>query len=145
MPLTFISGIAVELPQRFTAGQAIDETEAEILSQIHVSRIRGRLGWMLKQGTITEAELPSKAEELALLDLSPLTINEADEDDPILAEALIIARDMITQRLASEGLAPPKNLDEHAKVLIDALPHIRAMAVKRLEERHKIARESLIL
>lgn len=141
MPTTFIAGFALDLPQRWQAGDPIDATIAEILDYILHRRVQARLRWMLTRGEILEAELQSKALELCAQDLKPHLTLDDDADDPILLEALVIARELITSRMAAEGLPPPKGLDDHARVLVNSMPQLQEQARKRIEARYKAAME----
>ena len=71
------------------------------------------------------------------------TLDDGDDDDPILLEAMAIARELIIKRMATEGLPPPKGLDMHAKQLVDNQPKIVELARKRVEERHKAAIDTI--
>jgi hypothetical protein len=50
-----------------------------------------------------------------------------------------MARDLIVQRMAQQGLPPPKGLDEHAKALVKGLPELQERARLRIEARYKAA------
>lgn len=141
MPVAFIANIAVQLPIRFLPGQAIDDIAASVLNNIQQTRIKAKLRYLLTRGDILQWDLQAKAEELASQDLVPyLTLDDDEEgSDPILQEALSMAREMIVSRMAHEGLPPPKGLDLHAKALVDGRPDLVEIARNRIEARYKAA------
>jgi len=144
MSFVFIDNTLVNLPVRFRPGDVIDEYSATILLQIQSNRIRARLYELLKKNEISRHEAQAKAEELAALPLTPYSpYDEETSSDPILDEALSIAKELITSRIAAKGDAIPKNLDTHAKALIDAMPEIYKKARIRVEARYAAAQSAL--
>ena len=141
MPTVFIANLAVILPIRFAAGDAIEETPAKVLNDIQQRRIKAKLRWLLNRGEIAPEELQSKANELSNADLLPyITSDDDDADsDPILVEALSMAREIIVSRMAQEGLPPPKGIDLHAKALVDGMPELQEKARLRIEARYRAA------
>jgi hypothetical protein len=148
MPTVFINGLAVPLPYQDKEGDPINEMHAHILGKVLHRRVKARLRWLLQRGEIAPEELPAKAEELCQMELVPhLTFDDGDDEDPILVEALGIARELIMTKMAEEGipLPPPKNLDLHAKALVNGKPAIQEEARRRLEARYKAAVASVTL
>lgn len=145
MTTVFIETTAVNLPSRFAAGDIIGEVAANVLNDIQIKRIRVRLAYMLKKGDINPDGLQARANELASQDLAPhVTLDDEDENsDPILAEALLIAKELITRRMAAEGLPVPKGIDIHAKALVDALPELQEKARLRVEARFRAANSAM--
>jgi hypothetical protein len=141
MPTVFIAGLAVPLPSRFTKGDTIGEVAAWVLNDIQHRRVKAKLRWLLSRGDVDSNGLQAKALELCQAELVPYsTLDDGDEDtDPVLAEALTMAREMIVSRMAQEGLPPPKGLDTHAKALVDGLPELQERARLRVEARYKAA------
>jgi hypothetical protein len=65
------------------------------------------------------------------------------ETDPVMEEALAIAREMIIGRMAEEGLPPPRGINTHARALVDAMPEIQDRARFRIEARYRAAAEAI--
>lgn len=146
MPTIFIEGTAVALPYREgeMEGDPMQEYQAIILDTILHRRVKARLRWLLDRGEIFAEGIQAKALELCSQPLKPYaTLDDGIEDDPILIEAMVIARELITSRMAQENLPPPKNLDAHAKQLVDNVPQIHEQARLRVEARYRAATERL--
>lgn len=146
MPTIFIDNIAIQLPVRFNEGDVCDAVGASVLNTIHLNRLRSRLRWLVQKGQIDLPGLQIKADELAQLDLQPYDVSDDDDDevnDPILAEALSLARAIITTEMAKQGLPPPKGIDLHAKELVDGMPALLEQARKRVEARQNVANAAL--
>lgn len=146
MPTAFIANLAVALPVRFSAGTILDETSAYWLNEIQHRRVKAKLRWLLQRGEINPVEVQGRALELCAQPLAPYVLlddEDGDTTDPILLEALSIAKDLITTRMAQEGLAPPKGIDQHAKALVDARPALMETARKRVEARYLAAASAL--
>lgn len=124
-------------------GDPMTAEHVNILGAILHNRVKARLRYMLERGDILPAELQAKADELCAQPLSAYPLFENDSDDPIHSEAMEIARTLITQKMAEERLPPPKNLDTHAKQLVDAVPAIIEKARQRLEARYRAAEDLL--
>lgn len=142
MATVFIAGLAVKLEQRWRAGQELDEVTAGLLNEIKVRRTVAKLRYLLDKGDLSPAELPAKAIELQCQPLERGTVSadlDSDEDDPILTEALEMAKELLIAHMASEGLPPPKGLELHAKALVDARPDLQELARKRVEARFAAA------
>ncbi len=140
MTTVFIANLAVNLPSRFSAGDELDEISARVLHNIWAKRLSARLRWMKDRGELDAQTIQAKAIELARQELAPYSISEdADEDDPIMAEAMTLARDLITARMAAEGIPPPKGLDQHARALVEQVPALVEKARLRVEARFKAA------
>ena len=140
MTTAYIGRFAIDLPSRFTEGDLMDEAAASVLNDIQHRRVMARLRWMKDRGVVDAQTIQAKAVELMLEPLRPYNVaQDADEDDPIFAEALSIARTLISQKMAAEGLPPPKGLDDHAKALISAMPAQIERARLRVEARFKAA------
>jgi hypothetical protein len=145
MPTVFIDNIAVLLPSRFALGDIINEAAAYTLNDIQQRRIKAKLRYLLARGDILQWDLQTKADELASQDLVPYMTLDDDEPntDPILMEALAMARELIVGRMAQEGLPPPKGLDIHAKALVDAMPDLQEKARLRIEARYRAAQQAI--
>lgn len=148
MPVVYINNLVVTLPTRFAAGDVLAETSSALLNQIHVNRVRAKLNYLLKRGDILPAELLDKATELMNQPLTSVVTSDDDDtdnDDPVLAEAMTIARGLISQKLAQQNIGEPKNLDQHAKALLDNVPMIMEKARRRVELRYKAAESAITL
>lgn len=145
MATTFIDGQFVILPVRFAAGDTIGPAAAALLCDIQHRRVKARLRYLLDRGEIAPHELQAKAEELCCQELTVQSTFADDDDnaDPILDEALIIARELIVSRMAKEGILPPKGLDNHARALVEAVPEIQERARLRVEARYAAANSAL--
>lgn len=142
MPTIFISGIAVPLPYREgeMPGDPMTELHGRILDTIMHRRVKAKLRWLLDRGEILPQDIHAKASELCAQDLKPYaTLDDGDDEDPVLLEAMAIARDLIVTRMAQENLPPPKNLDVHAKQIVDNVPTILEQARRRVEARYRAA------
>ena len=141
MPIGVINNLVISFPRKTLAGEAMTEQGAALLCAIQRNRIVAKIRYLLSRGEIAPAEAQAKALELAEHPLVPyLTLDdEGAEGDPILEEAMAIARELIVRRMAEEGLPPPKGLDIHAKALVDNMPAIQEQARVRIEARYKAA------
>ena len=125
MPTVFIAGMAVNLPSRFKAGHVLDHADAALGNQIWLKRLAARLRRLLKLGQIDATSIDERVREIHAEELAPYSIaQDADDDDPVLAEAMEMAKALITQRMAQENIPPPKNLDAHARAVIEGVPAI---------------------
>lgn len=145
MPTIFINGLAVPLPYRDgeKPGDPLQPIHRLILDMILHRRVKAKLRYLLDRGEILPSELQAKALALCEEPLKPYLTLDDDEEDPVLVEAMVIAREVITSRMAQENLPPPKNLDLHAKQLVDNIPQLQETARKRLEARYRAAQEAL--
>jgi hypothetical protein len=135
-----IDNTLVQLPIRYKAGDIIDDYVAAILNEIQLQRIRAKLHEMVKKNEISPDELQRKAIELSHLPLLPYSpYDEELSADPAMDEALIIARQIIQNKLDEEGQMAPKNIDTHARALIAAMPEILNQAKTRVEARFRAA------
>jgi hypothetical protein len=142
MPTVYINNLAVVLPSRFAADDVIGENAASVLQDIQLRRIKSKLRWLLAKGDLNPDGVQAKAEELLTHELVPYgTLDDSDDDDPVLVEALAMAREIIISRMAQEGLPPPRGIDIHAKALVDGAPQILERARLRIEARYKAANE----
>jgi hypothetical protein len=145
VPTVFINGFAIVLPRVTKGGDIMTENDADVLNEVQHRRVKARLRWLLKRGEINSHDIQQKAEELCAMPMvAHSTLDDSDEDDPILAEAMNIARELISARMAAEGLPPPKGLDIHAKALVDALPEIQERARQRVAARYNAVARSLV-
>ena len=145
MPTVFIANMAITLPSRFAPGDIATEAAADMLNYVQLTRIKSRLRYMLAQGHVLADGLQAKAAELAEQELVPYALTDDDEDanDPVLQEALAIARELIITRMAQQGLPPPKGLDLHAKALVDGQPALQDRARARVEARYRAAASAI--
>lgn len=144
MQTIFIEGIAVVLPYREgeRPGDPLGPLGAQILDYVLHRRVKAKLRWMLEKGDILKEHVQDKARELCALPLKPhAMIDDSDDADPVLSEAMEIARSVIIARMAAEGLPPPKGIDTHAKQLVDNIPQLVEQARKRIEARYRAAQE----
>ena len=141
MPTVFIGSMAVPLPMRFVPGDELSENAAQVLNDVHIKRLKARLRYMLAHGDVNADGLQETALAIAEQELVPYaTLDDDDENlDPVLEEALNIARELIVSSMAQQGLPPPKGLDAHAKALVDGQPRIQEQARKRVEARYSAA------
>lgn len=140
MSTQFIAGFAIALAPRFAPGGAMDEVAADVLNDIQHRRVKARLRYLITRGELHAHEVQRKAEELCALPLSPATtFDDSDENDPILEESMVIARELIVKQMAAEGLPAPKGLDIHARALVEAVPAIQERARQRVEEKYRAA------
>lgn len=139
MPTVFIDNRPIDLPVRWHAGDIIEPEFTEVLHRIWLKRIAARLRYLKEKGEDDET-IQAKALEFAAQPLGPYsTVQDEEDDDPVIAEALDIARAMIVSRMEAEGLPPPKGLDTHARALVDAMPQLVERARGRVEARYRAA------
>lgn len=144
MTTVFIGTIAVQLPSRFTTGDTLDEIAAQVLNEVQLKRIKSRLRYMHSRGDVNADGLQDMAQALSEAELAPYAMLDDDDDiDPVMEEALAIARELIVARMAQESLPPPKGLDAHAKALVDGQPKIQEQARLRVEARFRAAEQLL--
>jgi hypothetical protein len=144
MPTVFIDNRAITLPSRFKVGDECSYNSARVLNEVQIRRIKARLRWLLSKGDINGDEIQKRALELSEQELVPYaTLDDTDDEDPILVEALNIARELIVSRMAQEGLPPPKGLDIHAKALVDGMPELQEKARLRIEAKYKAASQAI--
>lgn len=140
MPTVFIAGAAVNLPSLFKEGHVLNAHNAAFLNQIWLKRLSTRLRRLLVLGQIDATSIKAKAAEIHAEELAPYSIAaDADADDPVLVEALDMARALITQRMAQENIMPPKNLDNHALAVVEGMPALVEQARMRVEARYQAA------
>jgi hypothetical protein len=146
MPTVIIGQMAVTLPRTIHAGEPMTDWQADLLNEIWHRRVAARLRWLLKRGQILPDEIQSKIQTLLNEPLvAHTTFDDYDgaENDPVMVEAMTIARDLIVGRMAAEGLPPPKGLDQHARALVEGVPEIQEQARKRVEARYVAATAGL--
>lgn len=143
MATVFIEGVAVRLPERDgeREGEPMTLRQAQFLDNIQHKRVRAKLRYMFDRGELALSEAQAKANELCAQVPKPYLTLDDGVDDPILTEAMVIAREVITARMAAEGLPPPKNIDLHAKQLVDNIPELQERARLRVEARYAAAQE----
>jgi hypothetical protein len=142
MLTVFIGEKLVRLERKSIVGAPLTAYQGDLLDSILHNRVKARLRYLLGRGEILDHELQAKADELCRQDLKPyLTLDDGDDNDPVLLEAMTIARDLINSRMAQEGLPPPKGIDTHAKALVDNMPELQEQARLRVEARYKAAQE----
>jgi hypothetical protein len=103
------------------------------------------MNYLASRGEIDANTASAVLRDLVSAPLQPgATLDDFDGFvDPILEEALAIAKDIIARRMAAEGLPVPKGIDTHAKALVDAMPDLREKARLRVEARYRAAAEAL--
>jgi hypothetical protein len=145
MPIAIIDSMVISFPRKTAQGDPLTEQDAALLCYIQRNRIVSKIRYLLARGEISHAEVQGKANELAEQPMLPyLTLDdEGAEGDPILEEAMAIARDLIVKRMAEEGLPPPKGLDTHAKALVDNMPALLEQARLRVEAKYRAAEAAL--
>lgn len=144
MPTVYINNLAVVLPSRFAAGDIATDIAAQVLHEVQLRRIKAKLRYLLAKGDINLDGLQDKAIELNEAELVPYgTLDDDDDSDPVLVEALAMARELIISRMAQEGLPPPKGIDAHAKALVDGAPAIQERARLRIEARYRAANAAI--
>jgi hypothetical protein len=142
MPTVFIDDIAVPLPARTKGGDEVSDNDAELLNTILHRRVKAKLRWLLSRREIRPDEVQAKADELCDQPmLAHVTLDDSDEYDPIMAEALVIAKEAYMAKAAAEGvpLPEPKHLDMHLRYLVNNVPVIQEKARIRVEARYKAA------
>lgn len=149
-----ISGKTFAVSQPFSAGHVLTEGEAKALNQVRAENIRNNMASSVKTAF---GDAPTE-------ELSPETISKvvADYDaqyvftvgsvgtkrttDPLEAEAIRLARTLLSDALKTKGIALSKVPEEarNTKIAeIAARPGVIAQAKKNLESRKKMAESVL--
>lgn len=146
MGTVLIGTTLVPLPQKYLSGQEMDDVIASMLNDIRNQRTMAKLRYLFDRGEINADNIQAKALEIQsepLRYVRGANDLEDEKSDPILEEALGIARELIISRMAKEGLPPPKGLDTHAKALVEAMPQIYERARLRIEAKYRTANEAM--
>jgi hypothetical protein len=139
--IMFIANIAIDLPSRFSPGDILDDDSAAVLQHEFIKRLGAQIRWRLSRGEITPNNLLSEA--LSMAHSFEFSWTPNDDDDPLTDEAMIIAKDLIIQQLAADGITIFPNLDNHARTLAQNSPELRKQALTRIETRYRIGEEAI--
>lgn len=141
MPTIFIHDTPIRVPDQYTEGHRLSASEADLLNSVWLNLFIARLRLFInKNPEANISAVHSKAKEIS--NALVLTPNDS-ATDPVWDEAMVIARELINARLATEGLPPPPNLDIHAEALLEASEDILDQAQARVEIRRRVANKAL--
>jgi polyhydroxyalkanoate synthesis regulator phasin len=143
MPIAFVDNKLLVLPTICHVGKPLTAIDAEMLNEIKINRTMTKLRYLIKRGELNQEEVQAKVNELMQQPLEPYGPLTDDDNDPITLEAISIATELITTFMAKENLPPPKNITDHAKALIQAMPKIYEQARLRLEAQYRAAAETI--
>lgn len=137
----FIHDEAILLPDLVPEGSTLSAEYALVLNYLWTRRHTSRLSyWCGKNSDATLDQVHAASISLAA-DIS-LDTNE-DGVDPVYEEALMIAKDLIEAKLASENLPIPPTIEDHAAALINAHPQLLIQARKRIEIRRSVTLQTM--
>lgn len=136
-----IAGQVFNVPVRYEEGHELNAGEASALNQTYHENLRNNFASRVKEGmeagkdvATLQAELDSYAEGYQF----GVRTGGGPVRDPVLSEAMRIAKDKIKDYLKSKGVKQKdidsKLITEKAKQLIEKDPKILEMAKKRVAE-----------
>ena len=133
MPFVIIENILIDVKSCYSAGQALTETEANVLSSILLKQLLTELKkYIAANPDATLQQIQAEAKRIeATMKLTPTNT----QHDPIKTEAVAICKEKIIAKLAAENLPPPVNIDIHAEELARGNSSIIAVAKLRIEAR----------
>jgi hypothetical protein len=136
--------LSVFFPDRITPLKPLTEPEADCLNRILTARMRHYVRKWLEKG------IPKEEIQIQLIDFSGShEFAEKIEEtyDPLTLEARRIAREMVIEKLAKEGLmVQEQTLDIHIRAILDSKhigPKIMERAKEILNVRRQAARDAL--
>lgn len=145
MPTVYIANKAIDLPVKFVAGQVLSEAEALFFNREYLKRLGAQIRWRKDRKEIDERNIQPEATKLGLnFVFHESQIDDTDDDnDPVIAEAMKIAIELIRKEMATSGITEIPNLEIHAKAVVEGSQAIRDKARARVEARWKLVQESM--
>jgi tRNA(Ile)-lysidine synthase TilS/MesJ len=132
--------LSVNFPDRIKLGTPLTASESNCLNRILTARMRHHVKKWLNQG-ISPKEAQAQLAEAARFHEFSEKLNE--NFDPQTLEARRIAREIITSKLAKEGLmAQEATLEIHIQA-VSKLPQVIERAKQIIDARRQVAREAL--
>jgi len=145
-----ISGHSFNVPVRYEEGHELTAGEASALNQTYHENLRNNFSKKVKDAgegadlSSLQAELDTYAEAYAF---GVRTAGTGISRDPVMAEAMRIARKQVAELIKKAGKKPsayePAAINAAAKGLLDKDPNIMEMAKARVAEQQSLASEDL--
>lgn len=134
-----IAGSTYNVPVRYEEGHELSAGEASALNQTYHENIRNNLAKQAKEGTLTQEAVDAYAASYAF----GIRSGGGASRDPVMAEAMRIAKSKITAALKAAGKKvsdiETSALNDAAKALIDRDPQITELAKTRVAESQALA------
>lgn len=147
-----IAGKTFSVPAPYAAGHVLTTNEAASLNQTFAENIRNNKAKFVKEaveaGTFDQSVFQGQVDDYsASYEFGVRTGGGGRTSDPVMAEALDIARDMVRKAIVKKGLTlkdyPAAKITELAKANIAKNPEILATAKARVEEAASLSDVSL--
>lgn len=139
-----LQGQIYSIPLLFEPGHILTEDEAKLVGELLADAIAARMeAWLDAQ---TQPPRPDEIQPVANAFAQTIftdTTAFIRESDPVYAEALELAREMILTKLTTQGLPAPRSLDAHAEALLTGNDELLERAKLRVEARIEIGRKAL--
>lgn len=146
-----IAGQTFNVPVRYEEGHELTENEAGALNQTYHENLRNNFASRVKDGVAAgksiedlQSELDTYAESYQF---GVRVGGGGRTGDPVLREAMLIAKAKITEHLRKKGVkmkdVDSKTVSEAAKKLIARSPEIMELAKQRVEEAKSAAATDL--
>lgn len=139
---TVVGPFLIPVSPRYLESHELTPAEAAAANFCWLERFYRRVNYAVARNPDwTEAEIFAEAERLE----SELeSFAEQNNSDPIMTEAIIIAKEQLELRLEAEGLPVPTGIEAHTKVLAENNEAIQAEARLRVEARLRASLELTI-
>ncbi len=139
-----IAGAPYQVPVRYEEGHELTAGEASALNQTFHENIRNNLAKKAKEGSLTQAEVDAYS---GTYQFGVRTGGGFAPRDPVMSEALRIAKDQIKAALKKKGRkvsdVEASAINEAAKKLVGQNPQILELAKQRVAEQQAAATEDL--
>jgi hypothetical protein len=142
-----IAGESFSIPKPYAAGHALTDGEANALNQTFAENIRNNLASKVKEekeaGTFDLSVFQERLNDYADSYEFGVRTGGGRTSDPVEAEAMSIARDLVRKAIVNKGVklsdVKASNITELARGVLDKNPQIRETARARVEEVRAIA------
>lgn len=134
-----IKGQAYNVPLRYVEGHELTIGEASALNQTFHENIRNNLAKKAEEGSLTQEVVDQYAKDYAF----GVRTGGGATRDPVMAEAMRIAKTKVTTALKSAGKKiseyETSAINDAAKALIDRDPQIMELARARVAQSQELA------
>ena len=139
-----IAGSAYNVPVRYEEGHELTAGEASALNQTYHENIRNNLAKLAKEGTLTQEKVD---EYSGNYQFGIRAAGTGVTRDPVMAEAMRIAKKQIAELLKKNGKKvgdyEVEAINKAAKALLDKSPEIMDLAKQRVAEQQSLASADL--
>lgn len=140
-----VQGKSVTVPQPFAPGYKLRENDAAVLNQTYAENIRNNLSASVKaanEAKKSDKEIQALVDEyVKSYDFGIRTGGGGRSADPVMSEAMNIARQKVKEALKKQGVkvsdVPAADINKAAKEAIDKYPKIMEMAKQMAELKAK--------